>query len=522
MELFDHIVVGSGPAGAHAAYALRGRKTLLVDAGLSGADWQYEAMADKKRRKGHVVEETLGARFESLNNLERYYLSPKLKAPYVRYITDTPDGARPDDGAKGFLRSYALGGLANAWGGGVYRFSKDELAEFPYSYDDLSPYYDQLSELMRIQGADDDLDFSLGREPRLQEPFALTSMATILMNSYARRRAACHQAGFFLGRPRLALLTEAHRGRSEYKYFGDDFFSPRLSGLYSPYFTVKEMVEKGEINYEGGWVVRSFRESNDIVEVTCRAAKGGAQRTFYGRSLLLGAGALNSARIALESYGDETARLPIIENPISFVPAICPRHFCMAPNSPKRIGGEALVCFRHDDGRISFAAFYGLEGPLRADLWGDLPLPIRGKFAALRHLIPSMGMFQMFHEGYVSPRNRLFLKNGMLETGFEDLRYDHDWERRLARFACSMGFYTHPKLIVRPPAGSSIHYAGSLPMSKSSPNRYETDAFGRLGHTHHVYVVDSAAFPTIPSKNLTFTIMAHAMRVADNVRRQFS
>jgi choline dehydrogenase-like flavoprotein len=59
-------------------------------------------------------------------------------------------------------------------------------------------------------------------------------------------------------------------------------------------------------------------------------------------------------------------------------------------------------------------------------------------------------------------------------------------------------------------------------MSKSSPSRYETDAFGRLGHTNHVYVVDSAAFPTIPSKNLTFTIMAHAMRVADNVRRQFS
>ena len=44
-------------------------------------------------------------------------------------------------------------------------------------------------------------------------------------------------------------------------------------------------------------------------------------------------------------------------------------------------------------------------------------------------------------------------------------------------------------------------------------------ASGRLEGTSRVYVTDGSAFPRLPAKNLTYTIMANALRVADGIRK---
>ncbi len=66
----------------------------------------------------------------------------------------------------------------------------------------------------------------------------------------------------------------------------------------------------------------------------------------------------------------------------------------------------------------------------------------------------------------------------------------------------------------------SIHYGGSLPMRKDPRNRYETHPDGRLKGSRHVYIGDSANFSQLPAKNLTFTIMANSMRIAEGVKKE--
>jgi choline dehydrogenase-like flavoprotein len=62
--------------------------------------------------------------------------------------------------------------------------------------------------------------------------------------------------------------------------------------------------------------------------------------------------------------------------------------------------------------------------------------------------------------------------------------------------------------------GASVHYSGTLPMSKEpkprtlSPNCKSHDF-------ENLYIVDGTSFPFLPAKNLTFTLMANAARVAD-------
>ena len=85
--------------------------------------------------------------------------------------------------------------------------------------------------------------------------------------------------------------------------------------------------------------------------------------------------------------------------------------------------------------------------------------------------------------------------------------------RPLLRFLFKLGALTHPSLIVRVPTGHSVHYAATLPM-KESPGAYQCSPDGRLSGTNAVYVVDSASFTSLPAKNMSFAMMANAMRVA--------
>jgi choline dehydrogenase-like flavoprotein len=63
------------------------------------------------------------------------------------------------------------------------------------------------------------------------------------------------------------------------------------------------------------------------------------------------------------------------------------------------------------------------------------------------------------------------------------------------------------------PLGSSVHYAGTIPMSREEREHTSTPE-GRLRGFTNVLVVDGATFPSLPAKNLTFTLMANAARVA--------
>ena len=71
---------------------------------------------------------------------------------------------------------------------------------------------------------------------------------------------------------------------------------------------------------------------------------------------------------------------------------------------------------------------------------------------------------------------------------------------------------------VRPGHAASTHFAGTLPMTTRDVP-LTTDRDGKLRGTKHVYVVDGSVFPTLPSKGLTFTMMANANRIGVGVAR---
>jgi choline dehydrogenase-like flavoprotein len=84
----------------------------------------------------------------------------------------------------------------------------------------------------------------------------------------------------------------------------------------------------------------------------------------------------------------------------------------------------------------------------------------------------------------------------------------------LRRALRARGCFVPPGMTHVRPMGASVHYAGTLPMSRArapltvSPSCESHDFAG-------VFLADASTFPFLPAKNLTFTLMANASRIAD-------
>ena len=91
-----------------------------------------------------------------------------------------------------------------------------------------------------------------------------------------------------------------------------------------------------------------------------------------------------------------------------------------------------------------------------------------------------------------------------------------DAVRRTGRALRALGAVIPPGMIRILPKGASVHYAGTLPMSRS-PIPLGSTPDGRSWDFPNLYFGDGATFPFLPAKNLTFTLMANAVRIARGI-----
>jgi hypothetical protein len=137
----------------------------------------------------------------------------------------------------------------------------------------------------------------------------------------------------------------------------------------------------------------------------------------------------------------------------------------------------------------------------------------------LRALIPAFAILGIHHEDRPGAGKRCTLRRAgggpdRLEIRYqlthEEVAQQRADERLLLRGFRGLGCL--PLKVIRPGHGSSIHYAGTFPITpEDRPLTCDRDA--RLRGTRAVYLADGSVFPWLPPKGLTFNIMANADRV---------
>jgi len=108
--------------------------------------------------------------------------SPKVSSPHMQFVTKDADKISPINESASVLQSFAMGGLASAWGAGLYRCVDDDLVELPVSAAELSPYYDKLTREIGISGDDDDLTPFFGSTEDLLKPIRLSRKSSKLLH----------------------------------------------------------------------------------------------------------------------------------------------------------------------------------------------------------------------------------------------------------------------------------------------------------------------------------------------------
>ncbi len=522
--MFEAIIVGSGASGVAAAmeFAECGITPLMIDVGhLAGHTPSVPANLYEYRGQHDCFDLMIGGRYEGLSNILTDRQVPvKLTAPYLEYVTRDAKHLSPLDEAEfKAIQSFSLGGLANAWGAGLYRFTDDDLEAFPIASRDLDPYFDKLTAAIGIAGTADDLTPFLGSTEHLQRPHRLSRNISALYERY-QRRSRRQAESVHIGRARVGILTEAHDGRPAFAYGGTEFFHEDRS-IYSPRYTLDRLVDDGKVVLHRGLLVESWTEDETGVRIFARDLATQASTTFEARTLLLAAGAINTSKIVLQSHVDYHTSLPLLENPALQLPLVLPGAF----GQPLQTDAFGLVQLNLIWDSTSYAtrlqgSIMEITAPRRGEFFASLPYAARDNLALIRHLLPAMIVMQLFFPGSSQEPGTLQLqRNGRLTITGHPNTLDLKKLQFLLRYLRKLGAWSHPRLIVRVPTGHAVHYAGSLPM-REAPARYQCDATGRLHGAQNVFIADSASFSDLPAKNMSFAMMANAMRIAHAVAAQ--
>jgi len=161
-----------------------------------------------------------------------------------------------------------------------------------------------------------------------------------------------------------------------------------------------------------------------------------------------------------------------------------------------------------------------LKGALVHPILQALPLDLRSAGFLFRHMRAGLGVVNINLHDTRRPENYVTLDPA--DPGRLVLAYTPDGGEpaRIARAIATvrrvlrkLGCVVPPGMVHVRPMGASAHYSGTVPMSATgAPRTVSPDCRSR--DFDNLWLVDGATFPFLPAKNITFTLMANAVRVA--------
>jgi choline dehydrogenase-like flavoprotein len=526
------IVVGSGASAVHFTLSAleRGHEVLMLDVGRTGPApvRPEDSFQELKANLADPAAYFLGERFETVTypgTAGEYYGFPPAKT----YIFAELEPFRVN--SRGFepLLSFAQGGLAEAWTGGAFPFDAGDLSGFPLSYEELEPYYDLVAERIGITGCQDDLTRFVPLHEHLLPPLDLDEHSGLLLEQYTSRRQVLNAKGFSLGRSRVATLSADRGARKACDYSGRCLMGCPTESLYVPSLTLRRCHEFPRFTYFPGRLVTHFttQTGGRITHVLASNLTTGETEEYEVDRLVLGAGTLASSKIFLDSLyrsrGEVVRLTGLMDNRQVLMPFVNLR-LIRRPYDPQTYQYHQLaIALVGEDPRHYV---HGLVTTLKTasihPIVQNLPLDFRTALYVFRNLHAALGVMNVNFPDTRREGNTLTLRASPGDETTLEIRYRpppgerakvRSALRRIRASLFELGCIVPPGLSHVRPMGASVHYAGTLPMSlKERP--LTTSRLGRSHDFENLYFVDGTTFPFLPAKNLTFTLMANAARIA--------
>jgi choline dehydrogenase-like flavoprotein len=533
VSVADVVVIGSGASGGMAAYNLtqKGVKVLLLDAGEE---------FDRRYFWTHTLPYQADARLRKGDEPPRFFLDKK-EQPYL-----TPE-AKPFD----LTRVWGRGGKTNVWGRVSLRMSDLDFAAaerdgwgipWPIRYADIAPYYDKAEQLMGVCGGTDDSDVLPGSKVLMPAPAPRCGEVFL--------RKACDKLRIPMVAGRRANFTRPHRGFAPCHYCGACGQGCDTASFFnSADHLIPQALETGNLEIQANAVVARI-----LVDADGRASgvqyfdrKTGAERQVKARVVVLGASAMDSTRILLNSKstrfpnglgnGSDQLGRNFCEQIMVHVRGFLPQLYGRGYTNDDGIGGEHVYLprFNHrpDRPKPDYLRGFGMQfwntgsQVTGADVAQQLPGFGASFKAEVKKRYPALVSLHPFGEVLPRPENRVTVDESRRDRyGVPLMKVDvafGDNERKMRTHmydTCEEILHTLKAEIVpidreaNDPPGSAIHEHGTCRMGKD-PKTSVLNSFNQMHEVANVFVVDGSAFPNSSEKNPTLSIVALSWRATD-------
>ena len=530
------VIVGSGASGVHFAQSLLEKKyqVVMLDVGHEKPEILNpdDSFTDLKYNLNDPVRYFLGEKFESViypDDESEYYGFP----PSKNFVFRKPLQFSYKSAGFSPLFSFAKGGLAEVWTGGVYPLNDSELSDFPFSYKDILPWYNECAGRIGVSGEMDDLSNFLPFHDNIMDPLTLDEHSALILSKYKERKSYLNKRlKCYLGRSRIAALSKDHNKRKACTYNGRCLWGCPSGALYTPSMTLGACCNHPNFKYIPNMYVTHFvvNKKRRITHVIAEYLKNGQQQSFSLDKLVLAAGTLATSKIFLESIfknSGEIIRLNgLMDNRQVLVPFVNlkmvgkPYHPESYQYHQIAVGFESENPKEYVHGQLTT-----LKSALIHPIVQNIPFDLKNSTFVFRNLHSALGVINLNFSDFrrennyvtlirnkTSSSSRLFIN--YTPSSFEPAILKKTI-KTLKKAIFELGCIVPPGMTYIRPMGASVHYSGTIPMTKGQ-TQYTTSENCQSHDFENLFIVDGTSFPFLPAKNLTFSLMANAIRVANN------
>jgi choline dehydrogenase-like flavoprotein len=556
-KIYDAIVVGSGATGGWAAKALteKGMEVLVLEAGR-----QLDPMKDftehhfpfELKYRGlapgsvYAPRQPIQSRCYAASEYSSHFFVDDLDHPYTT----------PKDKPFWWIRGRQVGGRTIMWGRQSYRYSDYEFKaasrdgygdDWPISYKDLEPYYDQVEDFVGISGSFENL-------PQLPDSRFLPPMAMTCGERMFKKAVEANFKNRKVIIGRAAILTQKHQGRAACHWCGHcDRGCTTYSYFSSPGSTLPAAAKTGRMTLRPNSIVREV-----IVDKKTGKASGVrvvdqlTRRNYEERArvVVLCASTLESTRILMLSTSQQ------YPNGLGNSSGVL-GHYVMDHIFPIGVSGivETLrgQAYDYSDGRANgvyvpkfrnvfdrhpkFIRGYGMQGSasMGYDYMKAARVPGFGaEFKRQVREIPSEVNFWLGSWGEMLARkeNKVTLnKNKPDAWGIPTLHIDcqhgdnekamvKDMLETTSEMAEAAGVKVLGKVTEPSPPGFCIHEVGTARMGADKKTSF-LNKFNQSWDVKNLFVTDGACFTSSGCANPTLTMMALTARACDYLVEEY-
>jgi choline dehydrogenase-like flavoprotein len=551
-DTYDVCVVGSGAGGGMAAHTLTkaGARVALLEAGQmwdpvkDGAmlKWPY----DSPRRGASTRERPFGE-FDGCIGGWQIDGEPYTTAPGTKFD---------------WWRARMVGGRTNHWGRislrfGPYDFnrkSRDGLGDdWPITYDDVKPWYDETDKLIGIFGTAENLP----NEPNgIFHPPPTPRCYELLATKAARK------LGVTVIPSRLSIITKPHNGRAPCHYCGQcNRGCMTASNFSSTNVLIPPAQKTGRLTLITDAMAREVTVGKDGLAngVSYIDKKTGADKHISARIVVLAASACETARLLLNSKSSQfpnglanssgTVGKYLTDTTGTDVSGFIPKMADMPPHNEDGVGGMHIYMpWWLDNAKLDFPRGYHIE------TYGGRGVPSAGFMSGI-HRYPGGGGYgaslkadyRRYYGASIgfSGRGEMIPNDdcyGEIDPAVVDqygipvLRFhwkwtDHEYnqvkhmQETFRAIIAEMGGQVDSPMPTKDQGygiangGSIIHELGGARMGKD-PTTSVVNANCQAHDVKNLFIADGAPFVSQADKNPTWTILALSMRTSDYIAQQ--